>query len=94
MYFRKLYIEEEKSRINQLQDLGKVSIFNLCMLGNFSCFSCRLLTFFQNLLFQKILSGILSECQTVWIQIRTDSVGPDLGSDCLQRLSADNKSHC
>ena len=28
--------------------------------------------FFQNQLFQKILSGTLSECQTVWIQIRTD----------------------
>ena len=41
-----------------------------CMLGNFSCFCCRLLTF-QNKLFQKILSGTLSEYQTVWIQIRT-----------------------
>ena len=30
--------------------------------------------FFQNQLFQKILSGTLSECQTVWIQIRTDIV--------------------
>ena len=28
--------------------------------------------FFQNQLFLKILSGILSECQTVWIQIRPD----------------------
>ena len=28
--------------------------------------------FFQNQLFQKILSGIPSECQTVWIQIRPD----------------------
>ena len=28
--------------------------------------------FFQNRRFQKILSGTLSECQTVWIQIRTD----------------------
>ena len=28
--------------------------------------------FFQNYLFQKILSGTLSECQTVWIQVRTD----------------------
>ena len=28
------------------------------------------------------------ECQTVWIQIR-----PDTNLDCLQRLSADNKSH-
>ena len=28
--------------------------------------------FFQNYLFRKILSGIQSECQMVWIQIRTD----------------------
>ena len=27
--------------------------------------------FFQNKLSQKIISGTLSECQTVWIQIRT-----------------------
>ena len=27
---------------------------------------------FQNQLFQKLRSGTLSECQTVWIQIRTD----------------------
>ena len=34
-----------------------------------------------------------SECQTVWIQIRADIfVGPDLGPNCLQRLSADNTS--
>ena len=39
---------------------------------NFSCFSGRLLTFFQNQIFQNILSGTLSECQTVWIQIRTN----------------------
>ena len=44
----------------------------LCMLGNFSCFCCHQLAFFQNSLFQKILSGTLSECQMVWIQIRMD----------------------
>ena len=48
-------------------------------------------TLFQNYPFQKILSGTLSECQTVWIQTRTDNVGPDLGPNCLQRLSADSK---
>ena len=47
----------------------------LCMLGNFACFffffRC-LWIFFLNQLFQKNLSGIPSECQTVWIQIRPD----------------------
>ena len=56
---------------------------------------CRLLTFFSKLNFQKDLSGTLSECQTVWIQIRTDvyqdrrSVGPDMGPNCFQMLSSD-----
>ena len=53
MYCRKLYIEEEKSRINQLQDLGKVSIFNLCMLGNFSCFYVSSADFFFKINFFK-----------------------------------------
>ena len=32
------------------------------------------------------VSGIVSECLTVWIEIRL----PDLGSNCLQQLSADD----
>ena len=40
----------------------------LCMLGNISCFCCRLLLFFQNQLLKKNLSGTLSECQAVWYQ--------------------------
>ena len=31
---------------------------------------CRLLNFFQNQHFRKILSGIQAKCQTDWIQIR------------------------
>ena len=52
----------------------------------FHAFCCRLLTFFKIYFFKKILSPIPLECQTVWIQMRT---GPDLGPNCLQRLSAD-----
>ena len=33
---------------------------------------CRLPTFFQNLPLKKILSGTLSECQTVGIQVTCD----------------------
>ena len=33
---------------------------------------------------------ISEECQAVWIQIMP--VGPDLGPNCLQRLSADDTS--
>ena len=47
--------------------------------------------FFQNQLVLNIISGISSECQTDWIQIRPDVfVGPDLGPNCLQKLSADD----
>ena len=60
-----------------------------CILGNFSSFFVSA-DFFQNKLFAKILSGIKSECQTVWTQIRPDDfVGPDLGPNRLQKLSAD-----
>ena len=48
----------------------------LCLLSNFSCFFFvqffRLLIFFNIIFSPKILSGISSECQTVWIQIRSD----------------------
>ena len=42
----------------------------LCMLDNFACFFVACDIFFNFL--KKILSEILSECQTVWIQIRPD----------------------
>ena len=46
----------------------------------FWCYCCHLLTSFQ-----KILSGTLSECQSFWIQIRTEVVvGLDLVPNCLQ----------
>ena len=45
------------------------------------------LLIFQNQLFRKILSGTPSGCQTVWIRS-----GPDLYPNCLQNLTADDKS--
>ena len=44
------------------------------MLGNFACFLLSADFFLFSLInfFQKNLSGIPSECQTVWIQIRSD----------------------
>ena len=43
------------------------------------------MSFFQNYLFQKNHSVTDQE---------SHSVGPNLGPNCLQRLSADDKSHC
>ena len=47
--------------------------------------------FFKFNFFEKNLSGIPSECQTDWIQIRPDVLSwLDLGPICLQRLSSDD----
>ena len=43
---------------------------------------------FKIIFFKTILSGTLSEGQTGWIQ----TVSPDLGPNCLQRLSAEDKT--
>ena len=47
-------------------------------------------------MFSKKISGMLSEYQTVFNSFDPDlarhSVGPDLGSNCLQRSAADDKS--
>ena len=52
-----------------------------------SCYFC--IIFFKINFFKKILSDKQSGCQTVWTQIR-HLVSYDLGSNFLQRLSADN----
>ena len=49
-------------------EMNPLYILTLCMLGNFACFFLSSVNFFT----KKNLSGILLECQTVWIQIRQD----------------------
>ena len=44
----------------------------ICMLGNSSCFYFRLLTSFKIIFLKINHQGPPSECQTVWIQIKTD----------------------
>ena len=66
----------------------------LCLLGIFSCFFCRLL------IFSKSNFSKNSFRNTISVSDRMDPdqsqrfvyVGPDLGPNCLQRLSADNTS--
>ena len=57
--------------ITELLDLKVNSILTLYPMGNISCFFV-VWYFFQNQLFWKISSGLPSECQTDWIQIRPD----------------------
>ena len=49
--------------------------------------------FFQNQLLQKILLGPLSVSNRLEPDQDRHLVGPDLGPNCLQILSADNKTH-
>ena len=53
---------------------------------------CRLLIFFQNQLFGKIPSGMPSLSNSLDPDQARHIVGPDLGPNCLQRLSADDNS--
>ena len=55
------------------------------MLGNFSCFCCCLLTFFKIHFFKKYFVNTFK----VSIDLGLDQ---DLGQNCLQRPSADDKS--
>ena len=57
------------------------AMLTLCPRGNFLFLSSA--DFFQNQLFGKIISGIPSECQTHWIQIRPDTVP---GLICVQSV--------
>ena len=62
------------------------------MLGNFSCFCCRLL------IFSKLTFSKSSFRHTITVSNSLDpdqdrhSVGPDLNPNCLRRLSADDKA--
>ena len=74
----------------------KVMYMYLCFWVTFHV-CCHLMTvgcwLFSNLpFFKEKLSETLSECQTVWIKTRTQ-VSNDQGPNCLQRLSADEKSY-
>ena len=57
------------------------------MLGNFPGFILSSDAFFQNQLFRNILSGLPSVSDGLYLDQAGCSVEPDLGSNCLQRLS-------
>ena len=51
---------------------ANVLYLSICMQGNCSCFYFRPLTFFKIKFLKINYHGPPSECQTVWIQIKTD----------------------
>ena len=71
------------------EDLHDLSTFNSFMLGDFSCFCCCRLTLFKISFFKIILSGTWSECQTVWIQIRTDIMYVECSGSVVECLTLD-----
>ena len=71
---------------------ANVLYLSICMLGNCSCFYFRLLTYFKIKFLKINYPGPLSECQTVWIQIKTDILLVFIWVQTVcKRLLADNK---
>ena len=63
------------------------------MLGSFSCFCSRLLTFLKIIFFKKSFRNTIRVPNGLDPDQDQHSVSPDLGPNCLQRLSADDKGH-
>ena len=59
-----------------------------CMLGNFSCFCCHLSTFFKINFFKNSFRNIIRVSNALDSDQDQHS---DLGQNCLQWLSADDK---
>ena len=78
----------------ELQCVWPLTSITLSMLGNFACFFVICGFFFSKWAFSKN-----SFRNTIRVSTKSDLdqarcfVGPDLGPNCLQRLSADDKSH-
>ena len=71
---------------------ANVLYLSICMLRNCSCFYFRLLTFFKIKFLNINHPGPPSECQTVWIQIKTDIVLVIIWVQTVcKRLLADDK---
>ena len=62
------------------------------MLSNFSCFCCCLLTFSRLTFSKNSFSNAIRVSNGLDPAQDQHSVGPDLGPNCLQMLSADDKS--
>ena len=91
---KKIYVAAYDYKPCEEGDLELIAVSALlCMLGNFSCFCCHLPTFFINNFFQK---NYFRNTDRVSNGLDPDQdqhcVGPDLGPNYLQRLSAGDRS--
>ena len=68
-------------------------LLTLCMLGNFVCFFLSSLDFFFKInFFKKKFRNTIRVSNSLDPDQARHFVGPDLGPNCLQTLSADDKS--
>ena len=65
---------------------------NFCTLGNFACFLSSLDFFLKINFFKKSFRNTIRVSNSLDPDQDQNFVGPDLGPNCLQRLSADDKS--
>ena len=88
-----LYIMIKKTNVITKKQFRSKNDFTLHAWKMFMIFLSWLIFFFQNQLFNTILSGKLSKHQTVLDPGQARRfVGPDLGPNGLQRLTADDTS--
>ena len=72
--------------------LRQIGLFTFCMLGNFWCFCCHLLTFFKISFFKIFFFSSTIRVSNCWDPEQDRRcVGPDLDQNCLQMLSIDDK---
>ena len=89
---KQLYFSlSEQSSLAPLFTGKNLYFLTICMLGNFSCFCCHLLTFFFNSRNSfrntiRVLNG-LDKDQNRCSQLLSSNLGPN----CLKRLSPDDK---
>ena len=74
-----------------MRGIRKQRALTLCILGNYSKF-CHLPIFFKISTFKKSFRNIIKVSNGLDSDQDRHSVGPDLRPNCLQRLSADDKS--
>ena len=87
------FFHKKKSHCYKMRHyFANVLYLSICMLGNCSCFCFRLLTFFKIKFLKINHPGPQSECQTVWIQIKTDTLLVFIWVQTVcKRLLADDK---
>ena len=64
----------------------------LCMLGKFCVHFCRLLKFSKSLFSKNSFWNIIRMSNNLDLDQAQQFVGPDLGLNCLQKLSSDDTS--